>query len=371
MALSRPPPPSAAHAAGPQPVEGVRQIRAFTPPARPEHIDLFLDSNEGPPPPSRDDMLRWLEGFEPALLRAYPDPSSLQRLWARHFHIEPERVLITAGGDEAIDRACRAFLGPGREIILPVPTFEMLGHYPRLVGAETLQLPWPPGEPYPLDAVLSRLSPRTAVIAVVSPNNPTGAIATAADLSRLSAAAPDALLLIDQAYTEFADVDLTPEALDLPNAIIIRTLSKAWGLAGLRIGCALGPPDILSRLRAAGGPFTTPSPSLALAAAALEHRAQSDSSARYIDRVRSERAVLAALINELGGEAWPSQGNFVLARFSDAGHICAALAADGIAVRPMAPRWQAWDLEGCIRITCPGDAIAFERLTGSLRRALT
>jgi histidinol-phosphate aminotransferase len=374
--------PELPQAGGPEPVASLQGLKGFQPPPRSPEIDLFLDSNEGPPvPPQLLDVLRaaiapTIEsaeapgGSEAELLRRYPTAARVQALWAAKLGIAADRVLVTAGGDEATDRICRAFLGPGRELVLPVPTFEMLGHYPRLAAASTREIPWPPGTPYPLQAVLSAVTQRTSVIALVSPNNPTGAAATTEDLVQLSKAAPRALLLIDQAYTEFADVDLTPVALELPSAVVIRTLSKARGLAGIRVGCAAGPAWIIDRLRATGGPFTVPALSLLMAGAALERPRLSE---HYIAHVRIERGLLVELLRECGVESWPSQGNFVLARFAgaaEAERVRASLADEGIAVRIMAPRWQAWDLTGCLRITCPGDMLLFERLAAALLRAL-
>jgi histidinol-phosphate aminotransferase len=354
----------------PHPAPTVEGLRAFVPPPRPAEIDLFLDSNEGPPVPR--EALEWMIGLDPATFRSYPDASQLQSLWAAHLGVEPDHVLITAGGDEATDRVCRAFLCPGRELILPVPTFEMLGHYPRLAGATIIEVPWGPAEPYPLQEVLARVSGRTGMIAVVSPNNPTGAVATAEDLSKLSAAAPEALLLVDQAYVEFADAecDLLHTALNLPNAVVLRTLSKAWGLAGLRIGCVVGRPEILKHLRIAGPVFSTSSPALAIAATALAREAAKNGVAGYIARITRERERLVRLIDSRGGAAaWPSRGNFVLARFApprDAAAVHAALWKAGISVRRLAPVWSEYPLENCVRISCPGDVEAFDRLAAGL-----
>ena len=249
---------------------------------------------------------------------------------------------------------------PGRELILPEPTFEMLPRYARLAGAEVVSLPWLGGT-YPTAAVLRRITARTAMICVVSPNNPTGSVATPRDLRRLSRAAPHALIVVDLAYTEFADVDLTPVALALPNTLITRTFSKAWGLAGVRVGYAMGRAEHIHWLRAAGNPYAVAGPSAALAAAWLDQgRTTVDI---FVARVRAERALLTAQLLELGAAPEPSQANFVLARFADAPAVCDALAARGIAVRAFLDRP---GLQDALRITCPGEAAAFSRLTATL-----
>ncbi len=225
-------------------------------------------------------------------------------------------------------------------------------------------MPWPAG-PFPVEQVEAAITPATAAVAVVSPNNPTGAIATPDDLRRLSAAAPHALLLVDLAYGEFADVDLTEVALSLPNAVVFRTLSKAWGLAGLRVGYVAGPAAVIDWLRAAGNPYAISGPSIAIATHRLaEGQAEVDA---FVRRVRVERVELAAHLAHLGGEPLESQANFVLTRLPDALWARDALAGLGIAVR-------AWpghaSLGRVVRITCPGDETQFSRLLGALQAAL-
>jgi histidinol-phosphate aminotransferase len=321
----------------------------YAPSRHPAPIDLKLDAGEG----DTDAMM----GIDPALLSRYPNARPLEAMLARAHGLAPEQVVVTAGADDALDRACRACLGPGREIVLPVPTFEMLNRYPVFVGATVREVPWPEG-PYPVDEVLAAVGPDTAMIAVVTPNNPTGAVATAADLRRLSSEAPHALLLVDLAYTEFADEDLTPVALSLPNALVTRTLSKAWGLAGLRVGYALGPARYVDWLRRVGNPYAASTLSLAVAERAV---AQGERAMRArVATIRAERNALSSCLEELGVCSPRSQGNFVLAR--SGGWLRDALASLGIGVRLLGG-----DL---LRITCPGDAAHFARLMSAVRAAL-
>lgn len=344
----------------------LRGLEAYRIPRAERPVDLRLDGNEGAAPP--DSLLDALRAAAPDVLRRYPDATALERALAARHGVAPERVLVTAGADEALDRACRALLSPGDAIVLPVPTFEMLPHYARLAGARAIEVPWPSG-PYPLDAVLRAASgdaPEAKAIALVSPNNPTGAAATASDIDRLASNAPaGAALLVDAAYAEFADEDLTASALAHGNAIVFRTLSKAWGLAGLRVGYAIAEPEVISWLRAAGGPYSVAGPALALALARLENGAPDV--ARFVAAVRAERASLAATLRELGAEPIPSQANFVLARFENAAFARDALLGLGIAVRGFPGREP---LRDALRITCPGSASVLARLEAALRAAL-
>ena len=209
-----------------------------------------------------------------------------------------------------------------------------------------------------------QVTTRTAMISIVSPNNPTGAVAQAQDLATISAAAPHALLLVDLAYEEFAQDPLTAAAISLPNAIIIRTFSKAFGLAGMRIGYAIVPESAASAMRATGSPYSVSSMSIAAAQQAMACPASWLS--ETLSRVRYEREQLRKLLLELGATPGESQGNFLLAEFRDCQWVWRALAGLGIAVR----RFSAPNLQRSLRITCPGQEIAFTRLIAGLNAAL-
>ena len=346
----------------PKPVPALEGVGAYVVPRTRAPIDLRLDGNEGMLP-----ALELLDALGPEsleLMRLYPNASRLERRIAERFSVDPASVVVTAGADEALDRLCRSLLTEGREILLPSPTFVMIPHYAKLAGGRIVTVPWQSG-PYPVDEVIARIGERTAIVAVVTPNNPTGATAGAQDLRRLSAAAPHTLILVDHAYAEFCDEDLTSVALELPNALVLRTFSKALGLAGLRVGYAIGPTQVTAWMRAAGGPYAVSSLSLALSERAMD--LDPGPRLEFLARIRRERDELRGELATLGAQAVPSQANFVFARFRDAVWVQEALGGLGIGVRrfPGAP-----DLEGCLRITCPGDERAFERLLHALRSAL-
>lgn len=330
-------------------------------PRAPFAIDLPLDGNEGLRPPAA--LLEAAARIEPDAVRRYPSTAPLAEMLAARHGIDPSRVIVTAGGDDALDRIMRAMLPEGREIVFPVPSFEMIERYAKLAGGALVKVPWPHG-PYPRDAVMAQITERTAVICVVTPNNPTGAVATFEDVRALSEAAPTSLVLLDQAYGELADEDLTTPSLGLQNVVIVRSLSKAYGLAGLRCGYAIGAPQVIGWLRAAGGPYAVAGPSMRLATARLElsDRDVND----YVARVRGERAALFDLLTELGFAAIPSQANFVFARCPDPVALRDALGKRGIGIRAFPGKEH---LEDAVRITCPGDDDDFRRLAGALREA--
>jgi len=344
------------------PVSRIDPATAYRRPASVPGL-LRLDSNEGVLPSPA--LLGDLANADPELLRRYPDGSALETALATRVGVAPERLLVTAGADEGIDRACRAFLEPGRSILLPDPSFDMFDCSAVLAGGELVRVAWW-DEAFPIDAFVERIDTRTSVVAVVSPNNPTGSVALLADVRRLAAAAPSALVILDHVYVEYADEDLTPAVLDLPNVLVLRTLSKAWGLAGCRVGYAIGSPYVIAVLRAAGGPYTVAAPSVALALSQLERGVEPLRS--HVARVREERRLLSARLAAAGLAPRRSQANFVLVECGPRiGSIRAGLADRGVLVRDFPDRR---GLETALRITLPGHAGDFARLSAALEGTL-
>jgi len=344
------------------PAIGATALQPYAPPPPDPRIDLRLDANEGPRPAAATYELR--RSFDAEQLRRYPSPRDLEGTIAARWQVHPEQVLVTAGADDAIDRCCRVMLDTDRDLILPAPTFEMIRRYAQLRAAHIIEPEWPDGA-WPLAEVAEALTPRTALIAIVSPNNPTGCVVGRNDLAVVAQAAPSALLMIDGAYMEFADEDVTATALSLPNAVVIRTFSKAWGLAGLRVGYVIGPVQVIQWLRASGNPFAVAAPSMAIVQRLLED--DSVSIDEHVQRVRLERSDLTALLSGYRVACTDSQANFVLLRSPCAQSIWNGLARRGIAVRRFTGDFR---LRDALRVTCPGDADNFDRLCAALRETL-
>lgn len=323
---------------------------------------LRLDANEGPR--SSEALRAALAGIELESIRSYPDARSLEIDLSARFDIAPERAVVTAGGDEAIDRICRAVLDPGNLALTHAPGFEMIPRSARLAGAETREVVWMDG-PFPTPRFIEAIDEsRPGLVCVVSPNNPTGNAATIEDLVSIAVAARriGAVVMIDLAYVEFAEHDPTSDLLAFDNVLIVRTFSKAWGLAGLRVGYGLGPAGLIERLRAAGGPYPVAGPSLAIARDRLRS-GETDMSAA-VRCVIDERRRLADLLTEMGAQPLSSQANFVLAIHPAAADLHERLLQRGVVVRVFPGRSL---LERALRITCPGNARDFDRLCDALR----
>jgi histidinol-phosphate aminotransferase len=339
---------------GPGPADRVPPPSAGIPPV-PSTVDLRLDGNQGRAPSA---AFASKLAADPALLRSYPGDRSLERALAARHGVDEQRLVVGAGADEVLDRLCRAVLQPSRSAVVPVPTFEMLPRYVQLAGGELRTVDWRTGA-WPRQAVLAAADASTALVAVVSPNNPTGLVATPEDVRTVAAALPHALVLVDAAYAEFDGEELTTAAQALPNVVVVRTFSKAFGLAGLRVGYAIVPPPVAPWLRAAGSPFTCGA--VARRAAVLRLEDAATDVAEYVAVVRDERERIAAVLQQLGLEPLPSGGNFVYARGACLRWLGDALLGLGIAVRVF---------DDGVRITTPGDAAATARLTAALEAAL-
>lgn len=321
-------------------------------------VDLVLDGNEGPALQPAD-LLPLVA--DPEVVRRYPKAAALEALLAERYGVRPEQVLVSAGGDDLIDRCCRAFCGPERSAVLPVPGFAMTRRYAELAGAPVVEVPWT--EDFPAAACAE--VDGSGMIVVTSPNNPTGAVVEPGVLTSLSQARPDALILLDAAYAEFAEDDRTVEALQLPNAVVIRTLSKAWGLAGLRVGFVLGPAEVVGWLRAAGAPYPVSGPSLALAMRRLE--GGEASMRRFVSTAIDERGAIEATLDACGAAVTSGQANFAFARVERPLWLRDAMAGLGIGIRAFPERPA---LRDAVRISVPGDSEALDRVCSGLRAAL-
>ena len=348
--------------ATPTPITPLEGVAPYTPPPIDPRLDLFLDANEGPAPP--DAALDALRTLDPEALRRYARPERLESELATTLGVTPARVVVTAGADDAIDRTCRAMLDRDRALLVHTTTFEMIERYASLTGARIDRVGWFDGR-FPVDAMLDAITDRTRLVALVSPNNPTGAsIPTDAMLDIVRATRRvGALVMVDLAYAEFADEDPTPALLEEPNLIVLRTFSKARGLAGARVGYAVCPERVAPWIRASGGPYPVSAPSLALASASLR---DDGSLAETVTRIRINRGRLITALAERGVRVLPSDANFVAAIVEDPGSARQSFAERGIAIRTMPDKP---GLERLVRITIPGDDAALTRVLDAVDAA--
>ena len=328
----------------PQPRELVRRIKEYHPPLG-DRGGLRLDFNENTFACSPK-VLEALGRISRADLTMYPEREHVERIVAAHVGIRPEQALLTNGVDEAIHVLCQAYLGASDEMLLPVPTFSMYEVYASATEARLIQVLADDNFRFPLDALLNRITPSTKVIAIANPNSPTGQAATREEILKIVEAAPQAMVLVDEAYYHFYGHTMMDLVGRVPNVIVARTFSKVYGLAGLRVGLLAADESAMTWLRRVISPYSVNALALACLPAALDDQAYID---WYVNEVRAARGESYSALARLTVKYWPSHANFVLTKvgpkhkaFSTAMHNRGVLVRD----RSSDP-----GCDGCVRVT--------------------
>jgi histidinol-phosphate aminotransferase len=290
-------------------------------------------------------VLARLASLTAETLTQYPERGPTEALVASFLGLPPEQILLTNGVDEAIHLLCETYLEPGDEALLVVPTFSMYAIYAAATGARVITIPAADFR-FPLRLLLANLTSRTKLIAIANPNNPTGSLATARDLLELALCAPQAALLVDEAYYEFCGQTLIRHTRLQPNLFVARTFSKAYGLAGLRIGILAGPAEQLRMVRRVSSPYNVNQIALTCLPDAL---ADQEYVNWYAEEVKQSRTLLEQALRALHVPYWSSHANFVLARFGDRKDVF----VQGMRKRGILVRDRSSDpgCEGCVRIT--------------------
>ena len=309
---------------------------------------LRLDFNENTDSCSPR-VLECLRRLRPEDLARYPEREPVESLVADFLKVDRKELLLTNGVDEAIYLLCEAYLDAGDEAIVVVPTYSMYAIYVRATGAQLVKVRAGENFAFPTKAVVDAITPRTRLIAIANPNNPTGAVASIDELLHIAQSAPDTALLVDEAYFEFNGKSILSRRTEAQNLFVARTFSKAYGMAGLRIGVLLGDEDQLRSLRRVSSPYNVNAVALACVAEALADQSYVSD---YVQEVLEGRDRLAGFLRASGVQFWPSQANFVLMRISDskngAAQFVEQMRQRGILVRD---RSADEGCEGCVRIT--------------------
>jgi histidinol-phosphate aminotransferase len=324
--------------------DALRNLTEYHPPLG-NREGLRLDFNENTVGCSPR-VLESLRRLDYEALARYPDREPAEALVAARLKVDPSELLLTNGTDEAIHLICETYLEPQDEVLIVVPTFAMFEIYAAATGATVISIPAGKDFQFPVDRVLRRVTPRTRLITVANPNNPTGSFVATADLLRIAKATPQAALLVDEAYYEFCGETLMGQAREQENLFVSRTFSKAFGLAGLRIGVLTGHRDQLVMLRRASSPYNL---NIAALACLPEALADQQYIQDYVDQVKRGRFALESELRTRGIRHWPSRANFVLFYLGEShSAFIAALRSRGILVRD---RSKDPGCTGCVRIT--------------------
>ncbi len=314
---------------------------------------IKLSANENPLGTSPQALAARQHTADPA---RYPDPDSkaLRARLGQLHGIDPARIVMGTGSDELLNLAAQAYAGVGDEVVYVRYGFSVYDIAARRCGATPIVAP---DADYgtDVDALLALVTPRTRVVFIANPNNPTGSFLPRGDVARLHAALPaDVLLVLDQAYGEYVAPQDDDGALALAeahdNVLVTRTFSKIYGLAGERIGWGTGAAPLVDTLNRIRGPFNISNTGQAMALAALDDQAFVEASRLHN---AAERARFVAALEALGNHGLrplPSQANFVLIEFS--GHLTAEAAYNGLMERGTITRWlPGQGLPQCLRIT--------------------
>ncbi|NQT32377.1 MAG: histidinol-phosphate transaminase [Candidatus Omnitrophica bacterium] len=310
---------------------------------------IKLASNESPYGPSEKVLEAIMEAAKSA--NRYPDGGCfyLRKALSKKLSISGEKIVFGNGSDELIILALRAFVHPGEEIIISDPTFLVYKIASRIVGADVVTVPVKDFK-YDLEAIAERITPQTKMIFIANPENPTGTYISGDELKRFIEKVPkDVVVFIDEAYYEFAVGGDYPETIDLieredKNIIVSRTFSKAYGLAGLRLGYIMARKDLAEAVNKVREPFNINSVAQAAAITALDDTESVNSS---IKLTKEEKEKLYKAFDKLDIKYIPSRTNFILIDTKrDSKKVFDYMLRSGIIIREMS----AWALEGFVRV---------------------
>ncbi len=325
--------------------DNVKKMEGYVPGEQPPAGSkvVKLNTNENPYPPSPE-VLKVLRGFEGEWLRRYPEPAATaaREAAAVVYGVPVDWVMAANGSDEMLALLARAFLAPGRKIAYPTPTYSLYVNLAEMQDAARVEVPYDENYKLPVDGLLKAQADLTLVC---SPNNPSATIASTRDLESL-ASGLDGVLAVDEAYTDFADEDAMGLVLAHENVVVLRTVSKGYSLAGLRLGFGVARPELLEGLAKIKDSYNVDSVALRLGAAAMNDQAWMKANA---DKIKASRAKLEKALADMGLDLWPSQANFVLTRppAGDAHRLYLELRERGILVR----YWDRPGLSDKIRIS--------------------
>ena len=313
----------------PTPRAFVRAMKEYHPPLG-NRDALRLDFNENTlacSPRVREVLGR----ISASALTRYPEREPVEAIVAAYLGLAAPQVTLTNGVDEAIHVLFETFLEAGDELLLPVPTYAMYEIYASSTDARIVPVLAAEDLKFPFERLLAAITPRTKIIAIANPNSPSGSVATRVQLLEIAARAPHVLILIDEAYFHFHGETVIDLIGTVPNLIVARTFSKAYGLAGLRLGLLAGPVETMRWVRRVLSPYSVNALALACLPPTLEDAAYLD---WYVGEVLAARIEFEAALDAAGLRHWPSRANFILVEIgAQHSEFVRLMSASGVLVR--------------------------------------
>jgi histidinol-phosphate aminotransferase len=336
----------------------------YHPPSGGREGKLRLDFNENTVgcSPAVIEFLR--EHLTAPQLSIYPEYEDATRELAAFFGVSEDEFTLTNGTDEAIHVLVNTFVDDGDEVVVLKPSYAMYRFYAELAGASVREVEYQAETlAFPMNELLAAITSKTRAVLIANPNNPTGTALDLDGVRRILEAAPNAAVLVDEAYFEFSETTVLPWIRDYANLFVSRTFSKVYGMAAMRCGCLFSGAQNVSWLKKAQSPYSVNSLAVLAVRAAIRDRAYVDG---YVDEVLAARALAYEGLHKLGIKTFPSEANFILFQAGDrAIPIRDALRERGVLVRD-----RSYEIPGCVRVTI-GTRAQIERFLEELGKLWT
>lgn len=328
-----------------KPRAAVQAMAPYSPPTAGRSGKLRLDFNENTVGCSPNVIAALKAQLEPSALAVYPEYGEAKQAVARYFRVRPDQFVFTNGTDEAIQVFVNAYVDDGQEVIVLKPSYAMYRFYAEVAGAKIKAIEYPqPSMEFPLQEVLDAITPETRAVMLANPNNPTGTGISLLGIERILHRARKAVVLVDEAYYEFAGITALNEIERVPNLFVCRTFSKVFGMAAMRLGCLFSHEANIHYLHKAQSPYSVNGLAVLAAQAAVEDTGYVE---MYVAEVLAARELLCVGLEKLGIAYVPSSANFVLGHFGKrAIEVRDALRDQAILVRD-----RSYEAPGCVRIT--------------------
>jgi len=332
----------------------------YSPPTGGRDGKLRLDFNENTVgcSPAVVEFIR--EKVSASGLSVYPEYVEAKAELAAFFRVPEDSLLFTNGTDEAIQVMVNTYIDDDDDVLLLRPSYAMYRFYSEVAGASIREIDYRRDDlSFPLDELLGAIRPETKAILIANPNNPTGTGLDTASICRILDAAPNAAVLIDEAYFEFSGVTVLPQLDGRPNLFVSRTFSKVYGMAAMRFGCLFSQPGNVKFLHKAQSPYSVNTLATLAARSAIR---DCDYVNRYVDEVLAARASAYEGLHQLGISTYKSEANFIL---FEAGERAIPL-RDELRNRGVLIRDRSYEIAGCVRVTI-GTRAQIERFLAELR----
>jgi len=297
-------------------------------------------------------------------IASYPEYSRFKKKLANYLKVMEDELMVNNATDESIMVIMQTYVEKGDEVILPVPTFAMFRFYAQLMEAKLNEILYNKDLSFPTDKVLSSISKKTKLVVLCSPNNPTGTPIKREDIIKIVKKAKDSLVLVDEAYIQYNKITVKDLINKYNNLIIIQTFSKAYGMAGLRLGYAIANKEITKNLQKAASPYSTNTIAIIAGSAAIDDQ---EYVKRYVEEVEKSKKIIYRELKKLKIKTYPTAANFLIAYFGkNSKKIANELRKKGILVRD---RSNYPLLKGCLRIGI-GTVKQTKKLIASLKVVL-